>query len=153
MQKALIRVRQMGERFEGRIYYQYLAALKSCVDNACMDHARHCYARDKHIDGSLDAPAGYGEEGDGTSRYDGHAAVQWTDDVDAALDARAELQDLFHDIGRLKNKSQQKVILMTLDRHESAAIAAELGTTTNNVDQMRRRAIVALRRMRDDRSD
>src|SRR5205085_2034837 len=100
------------------------------VDFACRDTLRHVATYEKHEAGSLDEPVG---DDDGRGRYDAELASY--DDFDAI--ERAEEQ---HEAQRRVQaalvklpENQRRVLALSTEQKSVPEIAAELGTSEQNV--------------------
>ena len=104
--------------------------------------------RKRYIAGSLDETRS-GEDGGEYNPWEAEVATggEWTSEQ--AL-GRIGAQEIFAAIERIPNANQRAVIGMTWAGYDSKAIAAELGLTVNNVDQLRRRGLAKLRELLTD---
>jgi RNA polymerase sigma factor (sigma-70 family) len=147
VQLSYLRARKMLKGHKNPSVAAFRSALNTCVRNACMDWCRAELNIDKHLAGSLDEVV-KDDQGRERGRYDRETARGggrwWTDDVDAALDARDWVA---RRLGTLKNMDQRKVLEMTfLEERDVPEIATELKTSIANVHQLRSRGLRELRR-------
>ena len=145
VQEAVLRATDMLATWEGAHLNQWRKALRTATWNACADRTRRRITRERREAGSFDEPAYADDDGSGAGRFDHDVADSWwADDADHELDVRAAFKRLVEGIGDLPNPNHRVVLMMTMDGGQSKAIAEHLGTTPNNVDVMRKRAIKAL---------
>lgn len=147
VQLSYLRARKMLKGHKNVTVAAFRSALNTCVRNTCMDWCRAELNIDKHVAGSLDEVV-KDDQGRERGRYDRETARDggrwWTDDVDAALDARDWVA---RRLGILKNTDQRKVLEMTfLEEQGVPEIATELETSVANVHQLRSRGLRELRR-------
>jgi RNA polymerase sigma factor (sigma-70 family) len=149
VQDAVLRASDMLASWQGNHHGQWRKALKTTTWNTCADHMRKVITRDRRRAGSFDESA-HGDAGSDLGRFDHVVADErlW-DDFDHELTVRDVFERLLDRIAGLPNPNHREVLIMTMDGHHSKTIAGRLGTTPNNVDQMRRRALKAL----EDRDD
>src|SRR4051812_6885882 len=123
---------RMLDTFEGDTLLEFQAAAKTAVDFACRDTLRHVATYEKHQAGSIDEPAG---DDDVRGRYDAIAADH--DDFEAIerAEAAAEAKRRVHYALTALPDNQRRVLLMSMERRSVPDIAAELGTSTDNVHQ------------------
>jgi RNA polymerase sigma factor (sigma-70 family) len=152
VQDAVLRASDMFAGWEGSHLGQWRKALRTATWNTCADHMRKVITRERRQEGSFDEHA-YSDEDSDQGRFDHAVADSWSyDDFDHELDVRGVFAQIVERISDLPNPNHRVVLIMTMDGHDSKTIAEHLGTSPNNVDQMRRRAITALEK-RDDSND
>jgi RNA polymerase sigma factor (sigma-70 family) len=148
-QDAYIRLLKMS--FRGTSVGEYRKAMRTCVVYECMDYCRREMEHDKQRAGSLDETRTT-DEGDERPRYEKHIAKQERqrpadEEADEAeLERLAERRVLLADaLARVEDDRKRRVLEMTFDRCSTADIAEELGTSEDNVYQLRRRGLKVLR--------
>jgi len=127
----------------------FFAAMVTLARYQCMDTNRSEQARRRHEPGSVDAPASWGDP-DGAGRYDREAA-QWDRERAERLEEIADVAERVHDaIARLRDPRAKQIIASDLDGGVTDdALAATLGITTANLQQIRSRAVRELRGLID----
>ena len=147
-QEAYTRANTMALRFEQDTIGQLRAALIQTALHTARDYQRRLHVRKRDIAGSLDETRS-GEDGGEYNPWEAEVATggDWTSEQ--AL-GRIGAQEIFAAIEKIPNANQRAVIGMTWAGYDSKAIAAELGLTVNNVDQLRRRGLAKLRELLTD---
>jgi RNA polymerase sigma factor (sigma-70 family) len=146
---AYERLVRMLRNFRGASEGEYRAAMRTCVQYACMDHCRKEMGLEQGIRGSLDEVVG--ETGDERSRFDRAIAALERERIDEeqalerALERRAKVDDAIEQL----DGNQRVVIEMTRDRCTTDQIAERLGISHANVYKIRERALAALREILD----
>ena len=147
-QEAYTRANTMALRFEQDTIGQLRAALIQTAVNTARDYQRRLHVRKRDVAGSLDDTRSFDDGGE-YNPWEAQAAGSgdWTSEQ--AL-GQIGAQRILAAIERIPNANQRAVIGRTLAGYDSKAIAAELGLTVNNVDQLRRRGLAKLRELLND---
>jgi RNA polymerase sigma factor (sigma-70 family) len=141
VQKAFARILEgLFRNFEGGTIPKFVAALTTCVDFACRDHARKSMREEMRSAGSIDETAPK-LESDEVGRFDRELAELGKRIEEGRFDARLELEAVAKAIDELPNEDQRAVIRLTWEGHSSKDIAARLGHSVANVDQLRSRGL------------
>lgn len=139
VQDALRRAFRMLAGFRGTSEGEWFAAVVTCARFTCRDHLRAELAAERHLAGRVE---------DETARFDtdlARLAERAALDADAAHEAADWLA---HALPTLPNRSQRRAVELTRDGWTTDEIAAELGTSADNVHQLRSRAFAQLRKDR-----
>jgi RNA polymerase sigma factor (sigma-70 family) len=135
VQDALRRAFKMLEHFRGNSEGEWYAAVITCSRFTCRDHLRAEMAAERHLAGRLEDEA---FEAD-VARHSATGAL----DAEAAREAADALaRALTH----LPNPNQRRTVELTRDGWTTAEIATELGTSVENVHQLRSRGFAQLRK-------
>lgn len=134
----------LSQRFRGTTAAEFRAALKTCVQYACMDHSRATMRREKGIAGSIDEQVTSGES-DEIGRFDGPLAELAERLEDGRFGAALDRQAIGRALDELQNADARKVIRLTIEGYTSREIAEEIGKTVANVDQLRSRGLRELK--------
>lgn len=148
-QECFIRAVKMLGNFRGVSVGEFLGALRTCVANTCMDFCRRRLTRERAIAGSLEEPS-LSSEDETMGRFDaaiGAIAQRKEEQHSAARDDLAALEEA---ISRLENEQTREVLRRKMRGFSSAEIAAELGLTVANVDQLCSRGVRKLRGVMSD---
>jgi len=150
VQEALIRgARRLVENLEDLGENAFFAGMVQVAKYQCMDHAEAEMKRQMR-ERSLDDPAPGRDEDEQRGRYDAALAKQARNDWERSLGAH-DLQRLFDDlIPQLRDPRAQEIV--EADRSGGPTddeFAERLGTSTNNVQQIRSRAYKELRGLID----
>ena len=146
---AYERLVRMLRNFRGQSEGEYRAAMRTCVNYACMDHCRKEMGLERGIRGSLDEVAG--ETGDERGRFDREIAALERERIDGAaaheraLERQKEVSDAIDKL----DGNKRIVMEMTRDRCTTKEIAERLGISHANVYKIRERALAALREILD----
>jgi RNA polymerase sigma factor (sigma-70 family) len=119
-------------------------ALKTTIFNTCKDWCRKDLRHDMRRGGSLQDTR-EGVDGDTYGKLDpqlGRIAARHAGDVE---DAVVEADRLRHALGALDDR-RRTIVELTDQGYSSKEIGAELGESVDNVDQLRRRAYLQLRK-------
>ena len=146
-QDAFIRLLRMLDNFKGSELPEYMAALRTCVIYACLDYCEQVMKREMGIGGSLDETLG--EEENAAGRFDRRMAELAGRFQEAREKARDELGQLGEAIDKLSDDKRQ-CLRLTWEGFEPEEIASRLGTSLDNVYQLRSRGLKELRRLLDD---
>jgi RNA polymerase sigma factor (sigma-70 family) len=152
---AYIRLVKMLKTFRGSSRGEYRAAMRTCVRYECMDHCRAQMEEEKPIKGSLDETI---ETGDGGSRskFDADLAKrekqrrQDEEDLQRQLELGYKLRAA---IAGVESDDKRRVLEMTIARRSTEEIASELGTSADNVYQLRKRGLEVVRGILDSDDD
>jgi RNA polymerase sigma factor (sigma-70 family) len=137
---------KLSRNFRGTTGAEFHAAVKTCVQYTCMDHCREVMRREKRLAGSIDDPLPGADPDEEARRFDralGRIAARLED---GRFGAALDLEAVGHALERVPNEDMRTVIRRTMEGYSSREIAAELGTSVANVDQLRSRGI---RKVRD----
>jgi RNA polymerase sigma factor (sigma-70 family) len=126
-------------KFRGGSLGEFLKALRRTTIYSCMDHCRRTLARERHERGSMDEQR---EEPTAVEQELGRVADSR---FGAELAGREDLDALLAALPQLPNENMRAVIVLTLDGMELPEIAEQLGTSHDNVYQLRSRGIRKLR--------
>lgn len=146
---AYERLVRMLRNFRGDSEGEYRAAMRTCVNYACMDHCRKEMALEQGIRGSLDEMVG--DEGDVRGRFEREIAalermrIGDEEAHDRALERQGKVDDAIEQL----DGNQRIVLEMTRDRRTTDQIAERLGISHANVYKIRERALAALREILD----
>lgn len=143
-QESFIRAVKMLETFRGATLPEFLAALRTCVTNTSMDFCRRRLTRERGLAGSIEEPAPVASD-DEPGRFDAALGeIAATREVERAA-ARDDLVVLADALQRLDNKDAREVLRRKMTGSTSREIAAELGLTVANVDQLCSRGVRQLK--------
>ena len=136
---------QMGERFAGTTVAELRALVFRCVDFACKDACRARLRREQRSGGSLDDRL-KDESGErDAGRFDAIVANRARDEA-AREDERREARDALRAaLPQVANPDQRAVLVLTRLGFEVDEIAARLGTSPDNVYQLRSRGLRRLK--------
>jgi RNA polymerase sigma factor (sigma-70 family) len=143
VQDALLRVlRKLS--LEGSSIGEFRAAVLTVTRYQCRDHLRATLARERHLAGRLqDTRPGADDE---AGRFDA-ALGRLAGAAHARAESAREGVDLLRGLlPELDNENQRAVLALTMEGHSSKEIAARLGLTPANVDQLRKRGVDTLRK-------
>jgi len=143
-QECFIRAVKMLGNFRGTTRGEFLAALRTCVTNTCMDFCRRRLTRERGIAGSIDEPAP-GADDETLGRFDaalGEVASRHDADHTAARDLLAALDA---GIRELENEQMREVMRRKMSGYPSREIADQLDLTVANVDQLCSRGVRRLK--------
>ena len=150
VQFAFERLAKMFGTFEGTELHSYRAAMRTCVNFACMDHCRKEMAREKGIGGSLDDEL-VDRDGDTRGRYEADIAKQEREriDLEEEIQRAEELQE--RALAKIEElDGDRRVVLeMTRDGCSTEDIMDRLGTSRDNVYKLRERGLKDLREILD----
>lgn len=143
-QLAVARLLRMMETFRGDVLPQWRAALVTCVNWSCQDFARAQMRRERGTGGSLDALDDEDEKA-----LAGRMAARVAELARRAAEdghaGREDLDALARAIAELPSEDARSVLRLTMAGLSSREIAARLGLSVANVDQLRSRAVRRLR--------
>lgn len=143
-QESFIRAVKMLETFRGATLPEFLAALRTCVTNTCMDFCRRRLTRERGLAGSIDEPVAAASD-DVPGRFDAALGeIAATREAERAA-ARDDLMVLADALERLDNEDAREVLRRKMTGSTSREIAAELGLTVANVDQLCSRGVRQLK--------
>ena len=149
-QECFIRAVKMLGNFRGTTRGEFLAALRTCVTNTCMDFCRRRLTRERRTAGSIDESA-LGADDQTLGRFDaelGEVASRRDAEHTAARDALAVLKA---GIGELENEQMRAVMRLKMSGYSSREIAGQLELRVANVDQLCSRGVRRLKEVtRDD---
>jgi RNA polymerase sigma factor (sigma-70 family) len=148
-QECFIRIAKMLGNFRGVSLGEFLGALRTCVSNTCMDHCRRRLTRERGIAGSIDEPAP-GSEDASYGRFDAALGEVAERSQAQQAEARDDLAVLEGAISQLDNEQMREVLRRKMHGYSSAEIAAELGLSVANVDQLCSRGVRKLRQVMSD---
>jgi len=143
-QECFIRAVKMLGNFRGTTLGEFLGALRTCVNNTCMDFCRRRLTRERGTAGSIDEPAPGADDGT-LGRFDaalGEIASRQDADRAAARDALAALSA---GIRELENEQMREVMRRKMSGSSSREIADQLDLTVANVDQLCSRGVRKLK--------
>lgn len=146
-QDAFIRLLRMLDNFKGKELPEYTAALRTCVIFACLDYCEQLMKQEMGIGGSLDETVG--NEEDAAGRLDRRMAELARRYEQARDEARDELGRLGEAIDKL-SEDKRDCLRMTWEGFEPQEIAERLGTSVDNVYQLRSRGLRELKGSLDD---
>ena len=141
-QDAFIRLLRMLDNFKGDELPEYMAALRTCVIFACLDYCEQVMKREMGIGGSLDEQISAEEDAGG--KFDRRMAELASRYEQAREDARDELGRLGQAIDKL-TEDKRDCLRMTWEGFEPQEIAERLGTSVDNVYQLRSRGLRELK--------
>jgi DNA-directed RNA polymerase specialized sigma24 family protein len=147
LSRAGERLVRLGARFRGSTVLEVNSAIRTEVWNACMDVGRRELRHQRRAHGSIDAPDRRDPARSAYHRELAARAAQRYEADERARDARAVVLSF---IEMLPSVRWQFVLRQTLQGYDSRSIASALGTTENNVDAMRSRAMRHIRERRED---
>jgi RNA polymerase sigma factor (sigma-70 family) len=148
-QECFIRALKMLGNFRGVSLGEFLAALRTCVTNTCMDYCRRRLTRERGLAGSIDEPSPLTDD-DAYGRFEaalGEIAERTQAEHAAARDELASLEDA---ISRLDNEQMREVLRRKMAGYSSAEVGDEIGLTVANVDQLCSRGVRKLREAMSD---
>jgi RNA polymerase sigma factor (sigma-70 family) len=150
VQYAFERLAKMFVSFEGTEFRSYRAAMRRCVNFACMDHCRREMAHEKRIAGSLDDEI-TDREGDKRGRYDQEIARREQEriDADGELQRAHELDERVREAIKKLAGDRRVALEMTRDGCSTNEIAERLDTSHANVYKLRERGLKDLRDILD----
>ena len=151
VQYAFERLVKMLRTFKGTSEGEFRAAMRRCVGFACMDHCRAAMKDEQPIAGSLDEEAKDSEGKAHGGRFDSdlaRKAEERRSEEDGLERALAEQERVAAAIAKMKG-DKRVVIEMTRDGHTTQEIAAALGTSHDNVYQLRARGLKEVRDLLD----
>lgn len=122
----------------------FRGALKQTIFNTCRDWCRGDLRHDLRRGGSLQDTRET-DDGDSYGKVDaqlGRMAARHADDIPAAV---AEAERLSRALSGLDER-RRSIVNLTDQGYSSKEIGAELGESVDNVDQLRRRAYIQLRK-------
>jgi RNA polymerase sigma factor (sigma-70 family) len=141
VQDALRRAFNMLGGFRGASEGEWYAAVVTCARFTCRDHLRAQLAAERHLAGRIED-----EVGEGRPRFDqDFARLSERDALDVAASQDA-VEWLTRSLATLPNPNQRRAIELTRDGWTTAEIAEQLGTSVENVHQLRSRAFAHLRK-------
>jgi RNA polymerase sigma factor (sigma-70 family) len=143
VQDALRRAFRMLAGFKGATEGEWYAAVVTCSRFTCRDHLRAELAAERHLAGRLED-----EVADGLGRFDADLARLAERDAGNTEAGREAADWLAHALDSLPNPSQRRAIELTRDGWSTGEIAATLGTSVDNVHQLRSRGFAQLRKDR-----
>ena len=150
-QLAIIRLGGIMENFEGTVLPQFRAFALTCAVNQCMDWSRKEMTREIGIAGSIQDEAAGDEEAYG--RFDSELA----DVAQRAAEREEHVFELHDAIARaiplIPSDDQRAVVQMTREEVPAVEIAARLGTSVENVYQLRLRGLKKLKEVLGDGLD
>ena len=148
-QECFIRALKMLGNFRGVSLGEFLAALRTCVTNTCMDYCRRRLTRERGLAGSIDEPSPLTDD-DAYGRFEAALGeiAERTQAQHAA--ARHELAALEDAISRLDNEQMREVLRRKMAGYSSAEVGGEIGLTVANVDQLCSRGVRKLREAMSD---
>lgn len=135
-QDAARRAFAMLDRFRGGSEGEWYAAVITCARFTCRDHLRAELAAERRLAGRLEDEPRFAHDL-------ATLAERQALDADAAHEAADALARALQD---LPNPNQRRTIELTLDGWSTAEIATELGTSVDNVHQLRSRGFALLRK-------
>jgi RNA polymerase sigma-70 factor (ECF subfamily) len=141
-QDAWLRTVQMLSKLDDPAAFR--GALKRTIFNTCLDWCRRDLRHDKRRGGSLQDTR-EGPDGDAYGKLDpqlGRIAARRAGDVEHAV---VEADRLRRALGDLDDR-RRTVVQLTDQGYSSKEIGAELCESVDNVDQLRRRAYIQLRK-------
>ena len=150
-QLALIRLGGIMAGFKSDTLPQFRAFALTTATHTCMDWARSDMKRDMRYAGNLDDKR---EDDEGShGRFDTDLARIAEERAEREAE-QLEAHDLVANaIEKIPSEDQRTVLRMTLEGYETHEIAAHLGTSENNVYQLRRRGLKALKEVLGDGLD
>jgi RNA polymerase sigma factor (sigma-70 family) len=149
-QLAFERLAKMFKTFRGTEFRSYRAAMRSCINFACMDHCRAEMAREKGIAGSLDQEVDVGDGGR-RGRFESDIAKLERErgDSDGELERAQEMHERLLAAIEQLDGNRRAVIEMTRDGCSTDDIADKLNISTANVYKLRERGLKDLREILD----
>jgi RNA polymerase sigma factor (sigma-70 family) len=154
VQYAFERLMKMLGTFEGTALHSFRAAMRRCVNYACMDHCRAEMARDKRAAGSLDEEV-YDAEGGSRGRFEATVVKRERKRIQEEEADEDELARLLEVNGRIEEAiaqlegDQRAVIEMTRAGNTTEEIMSHLGTSRANVYKVRERGLKRVREILD----
>lgn len=136
---------KLEKTFRGTTAAEFRAALKQCVRYACMDHCRREMRREMGLASSIDETVGTAD-GDELGRLDDEIARIAARIESGRFDAALTIDAVSRVLGDLANEDMKIVIRLTMEGYSSKEIAAAIGKSVANVDQLRSRGMRELRR-------
>jgi RNA polymerase sigma factor (sigma-70 family) len=124
--------------FRGTTYDEFRAALRTCTRFACMDFCRRKLVDDRHRAGSLQDERQTGE-GEVLGRFDRELADLGRRIEEGRFEQRLDKDRVDRAIGRVPSDDMRRVLRLSLDGHPAREIADALGTSIDNVYQLRSR--------------
>jgi len=145
-QEAFLRVVEMGASFAGSALGQFRAALRQCVQHACLDHGRRELRHERRRAGSLDER--YDSAAD-AGPFDAAIARHSLEQAQLAAEAevdderrRARIELVAWAIAQVRNDNYRAVLELTfVERLSADDIASRLGITVDNVYARRSRGL------------
>jgi RNA polymerase sigma factor (sigma-70 family) len=134
-QDALRRAYKMLEGFRGASEGEWFAAVHTCSRFTCRDHLRAEMAAERHLAGRLE-----------DETFDPDLARRSATGALDAETAREAADALARALTRLPNPNQRRAVELTRDGWTTTEIATELGTSADNVHQLRSRGFAQLRK-------
>lgn len=156
-QDAARRAFSMLDRFRGTTEGEWYAAVVTCARFTCRDHLRATMTAERRLAGRFeDAPRGDDSGGALRGSSSGGEPGRFTAELATLAErerldaeAAAEAADwLARALETLPNPNQRRTIELMRDGWSTADIAAELGTSVDNVHQLRSRGFAHLRKDR-----
>lgn len=143
VQDCYMRLLKMLRTFRGTSEGEYRAAMRTCIGYECRDHLRRELVHDRHRAGSLDEETS-DAEGSPRPKFDTAVAKKEHERVDAeeALEREHERRKrLEAAIARIEKPDQRRVVDLTYAGRTTEEIMEELGTSRDNVYQLRSRGL------------
>jgi RNA polymerase sigma factor (sigma-70 family) len=139
--------------FRGASIGEYRAAARTAVTYQCMDSCRDKMRHEQKTGGSLDERVP-GKDGEPRGRFDSELAERALRRLEeeeerqrAQEHARDELARVNAALDRIPSEDMREVLRMTWAKRSVEEIAAELGTTNENVYQLRSRGLKQLKQI------
>jgi RNA polymerase sigma factor (sigma-70 family) len=145
---ALIRLGGIMGNFESETLPQFRAFAMTTTAHTCMDWARSDMKRDMHHAGNLDDRR---EDDEGShARFDTDLARIAEERAEREAE-QVEIQEAVERaIAKIPSEDQRVVLEMTTKGYETDEIAGRLGTSADNVYQLRRRGLKKLKEVLGD---